>query len=114
MLGDLIDLAQDNSVGWPAPHALPVAGTVDAGRPAPRRHYLRATGEAHPGLERRIDSLVRRAGLSVQNRASRNEDSEVHLGLMISAGSEDQIAEVRTTVAQLARVDQCLCLGVME
>jgi len=114
VLGDLIDLAQDNSVGWPTPHALPLAGSVNAGPPAPRRHYLRATGESHPGLERRIESLVRRAGLSVQNRASRNEETDVHLGLMISAGSEDQIAEVRTTVAQLARVDQCLCLGVME
>ena len=38
----------------------------------------------------------------------------IHLGLMISAGSEDQIAEVRAAVTQLARVEECLCLGVLE
>jgi len=114
VLGDLIDLAQDNSVGWPVPHALPLAGTIDAGRPAARRHYLRATGEPHPGLERRIESLVRRAGLTVQNRAARGEDARVHLGFMISAGAEDQVAEVCTAVAQLARIDRAFCFGVLE
>src|SRR4029078_9716447 len=104
VLGDLIDLAQDNSVRWPVPHALPCAGSLDAGRPAARRHYLRASGEAHPGLERRIESLVRRAGLGVQNRASRGDDTRIHLGFMISAGSEDQVADVSTAVAQLARI----------
>ena len=49
VLGDLIDLAQDNSVRWPVPQALPVAAAGAAVRPAPRRHYLRVTGDAHPG-----------------------------------------------------------------
>ncbi|MGQ0732394.1 MAG: homoserine dehydrogenase, partial [Acidobacteriota bacterium] len=58
VLGDLIDLAQDNSVRWPVPRALPVAGLA-SGVPAPhRRHYLRATADPHPGLDRRIESLV--------------------------------------------------------
>ena len=43
ILGDLIDLAQDNSVQWPEPRRVtPVA-------PPPRRHYLRVTAEPHPG-----------------------------------------------------------------
>ena len=70
VLGDLIDLAQDNSVRWPVPQALPLARPVRRCAPAPRRHYLRVTGDAHPGLERRVESLVRRAGLTVQNRAT--------------------------------------------
>jgi homoserine dehydrogenase len=114
VLGDLIDLAQGNSVRWPVPHALPVAGGDAGGAPAPRRHYLRCTGEPHPGLERRIESLVRRAGLTVQNRATRGEDTRVHLGFMISHGSEEQIAAVRESVNRLARVERCLCLGVLE
>jgi homoserine dehydrogenase len=120
VLGDLIDLAQDNSVRWPEPRGLPLAGASrDAPRPA-RRHYLRCAGEPHPGLERRIDSLVRRAGLTVQNRASRAEGlpamsrSLVHLGFMISPSSEEQIADVAAAVCRLARVEQVLCLGVLE
>ena len=73
MLGDLIDLAQDNSVRWPVPHALPVARDGSAVAPAPRRHYLRITGQPHPGLERKFEGLVRRLGLVVQNRATRGE-----------------------------------------
>jgi hypothetical protein len=46
--------------------------------------------------------------------AVRRTTGKVHLGFMISAGSEDQIGEVRTAVTQLARVEQCLCLGVLE
>ena len=72
-LGDLIDLAQDNSVRWPVPHALPVARDGSAVAPAPRRHYLRISGQPHPGLERKLDGLVRRHGLTVQNRATRLE-----------------------------------------
>src|SRR6516165_7802298 len=35
VLGDLIDLAQDNSVQWPEPRK------TQGAAPAPRRHYLR-------------------------------------------------------------------------
>jgi homoserine dehydrogenase len=112
VLGDLIDLAQDNSVRWPVPQPVPLAdpGPVRL----PRRHYLRVTGDAHPGLERRIESLVRRAGLVVQNRALRAEDARVHAAFTISASTDAVIAEVRETVAGLARVDECLWLGVLE
>jgi homoserine dehydrogenase len=113
VLGDLIDLAQDNSVRWPVPQPLSVA-RAGAIEPLPRRHYLRVTGEPHPGLERRVESLVRRQGLTVQNRASRGTDDRVDLGFMISASPEAQIAEVQATVAGLARVQQCLGLGVLE
>ena len=49
MLGDLIDLAQDNSVRWPVPHALPVArdgSAVRAGAapPLPAHHRAAASG----------------------------------------------------------------------
>jgi len=114
VLGDLIDLAQDNSVRWPAPHTLPVAQANTAHVPAPRRHYLRVIGQSHPGLERRIESLVRRLGLTVQNRATRGENDRLFLGFMISPSSEDRIEVVRNSVARLARVEGCLCLGVLE
>lgn len=114
VLGDLIDLAQGNSARWPVPQSLPVARSGGAVEPPPRRHYLRVTGEAHPGLERRIDSLVRRHGLAVQNRASRIDNERIHLAVMISPGSDAQAAEVRAEVARLARIEHCLCLGVLE
>jgi len=114
VLGDLIDLAQDNSVRWPVPRALPLVDPAGATQPAVRRHYLRVTGARHPGLERRVDSLVRRAGLTVQNRAARDETDRTHLAFTVSASSDAGIASVREAIAQLARVDQCLCLGVFE
>ena len=114
ILGDLIDLAQDNSVRWPVPRALPVARDGTAVSPAPRRHYLRVTAQPHPGLERKFEGLVRRHGLTVQNRASRAEADRVHVAFMISASSDTQIAEVTEAVGHLARVEQRLCLGVMD
>jgi homoserine dehydrogenase len=108
ILGDLIDLAQDNSVQWPVPHL---------GSPAqspPRRHYLRVTAEAHPGLSRRVDSLVRRAGLTVQNRAARGEPLVTHHGFVISASDDALIADVVDQIRELGRVEQTLWLGVVE
>ncbi|MGH9350500.1 MAG: homoserine dehydrogenase [Vicinamibacterales bacterium] len=114
VLGDLIDLAQDNSVRWPVPQALPLAQAGGAIEPPPRRHYLRITAEPHAGLERRVESLVRRLGLIVQNRASRGDEERVHLAFMISPSTEAQIAEVAAAVHHLARVQQGVCLGVLE
>src|SRR4029079_19242681 len=61
VLGDLIDLAQDNSVRWPEPRASALAALPW------RRHYVGISAEPHPGLVRRVESIVRRAGLVVQN-----------------------------------------------
>jgi homoserine dehydrogenase len=108
VLGDLIDLAQGNSVQWPAPHRA-VAAPAE-----PRRHYLRVTAEAHPGLSRRVDSLVRRAGLTVQNRANRGEPLVTHHGFVISASSDSQIQDVVDQIRELGRVEQTLWLGVVE
>ena len=65
------------------------------------------------GAEQWINEL-RRLGLTVQNRASRAEAERVHVAFMISASSDTQIAEVTDAVSRLARVDQRLCLGVMD
>ena len=72
VLGDLIDLAQDNSVQWPEPRATALV--------PPRRRAATTCGvsaEPHPGLARRVDSIVRRAGLDgaeprVARRAARH------------------------------------------
>ena len=114
VLGDLIDLAQDNSVRWPVPQPMPLARPGATVEPMPRRHYIRITAEPHPGLERRIESLVRRHGLLVQNHASRGDGQRLHLAFMVSPSSEAQIAEVTAAVRHLARVQQHVCLGVLE
>ena len=108
ILGDLIDLAQDNSVQWPEPRrSTPVAQP-------PRRHYLRVTAEPHPGLQRKIDSLVRRGGLTVQNHAARGEPLVTHHGFVISASGDAQIAAVVEQLRDLGRVEQTLWLGISE
>jgi homoserine dehydrogenase len=113
VLGDLIDLAQNNSARWPVPQPAILGGV--GGRPGvERRHYLRVSGEPHPGLDRRIESLVRRAGLAVQNRAVRGAGEQVHLGYVVSAGSAAAIDDVRQAIARLARVHAVQVLGVYE
>jgi homoserine dehydrogenase len=108
VLGDLIDLAQDNSVQWPAPRDIAVV-------PLPaRRHYIRISAEPHPGLVRRIDSIVRRAGLTVQNRAARGEPLVTHHGFLISPSDDATIAAVMDQLRELGRVEQTLWLGVAE
>jgi homoserine dehydrogenase len=114
MLGDLIDLAQDNSVRWPVPHALAVARDGSSVAPAPRRHYLRITGQPHPGLERKLDGLVRRLGLVVQNRAERGDATRIDIAFMVSPSTDTQIADVCAAVEKLARVDRLVCLGVLD
>ncbi|HTR50971.1 MAG TPA: homoserine dehydrogenase [Kofleriaceae bacterium] len=108
VLGDLIDLAQDNSVRWPVPRTAALAP-----QPA-RRHYLRVSAEPHVGVPRRIDSLVRRAGLVVQSLASRGASELAHHALLISASDDAQIATVAAQVAELGRVAHVLWLGVVE
>ncbi len=109
VLGDLIDLAQDNSVGWPEPQLIPVATHA-----APRRYYLRVTAEPNAGLARRVDSLIRRIGLTVQNRAARGAGQAQHLGFLVSSATAAEIAEVEVAVRRLGRVQELLVLGVSE
>ncbi|MCE9580477.1 MAG: homoserine dehydrogenase [Deltaproteobacteria bacterium] len=109
VLGDLIDLAQDNSVGWPEPQLIPVATHA-----APRRYYLRVTAEPNAGLARRVDSLIRRIGLTVQNRAARGAGQAQHLGFLVSSATAAEIAEVEVAVRRLGRVQELLVLGVAE
>ncbi|MEJ7604348.1 MAG: homoserine dehydrogenase [Kofleriaceae bacterium] len=108
ILGDLIDLAQDNSVQWPVPHRLVPTPSL------PRRHYLRVSAEPHPGLHRRIDSLVRRAGLTVQHHATRGEPTITHHGYLISQSDDATIAQLVTQLRTLGRVEHTLWLGVAE
>ncbi|HEY5938927.1 MAG TPA: homoserine dehydrogenase [Kofleriaceae bacterium] len=108
ILGDLIDLAQDNSVQWPAPQQIVPTPSQ------PRRHYLRVTAEAHTGLHRRIESLVRRAGMAVQNHATRGEPLVTHHGYMISPSDDARMSELVDQLRTLGRVEQTLWLGVAE
>jgi hypothetical protein len=79
-----------------------------------RRHYLRVTAEPHTGLPRRIDSLVRRAGFTVQNRASRGEPLITHHGFIISESDDATMRELIAQLQGLGRVEQTLWLGVVE
>ncbi len=110
VLGDLIDLAQDNSGRWPEPK--PCALATEAA--PPRRHYVRVTGEQHPGLVRRVESHLRRAGLEVQNRATRGDGERVHLGFIVSPCEKGRFLRVIEPVAKLSRVGEALVLGVAE
>ncbi len=112
VLGDLIALAQEHTAQWPMPQPIPLVAT------APRRHYLRVTGSTsgsgHEGLGRRVDSLIRRAGLLVQNRAWRGEADRMHLGFLISPCDVAALGDVMTSIDRLGRVEQRLALGVLE
>jgi hypothetical protein len=63
---------------------------------------------------RRIDSLVRRAGLTVQNRAARGEPLVTHHGFLISPSDDATVAALVEQLRELGRVEQTLWLGVAE
>ena len=80
---------------------------------------------------RRVDSIVRRAGLTVQNRASRperrrreeiNNEGEArkreplvtHHGFLISPSDDATVAALVEQLRELGRVEQTLWLGVVE
>jgi homoserine dehydrogenase len=108
VVGDLIDLAQDNSVQWPAPREVTLVP------PPPRRHYLRVSAETHPGVARRVDSIVRRAGLTVVNRAARGEANVTHYGFLLSRSDDAPVIGVVDQLRALGRVEQVLWLGAGE
>ena len=83
-------------------------------RRRPRRHYLRVSAEPHPGLVRRIDCLVRRAGLTVQNRAARGEPLVTHHAFLISPSDDATLAALVEQLRELGRVEQTLWHGVAE
>jgi homoserine dehydrogenase len=108
VIGDLIDLAQDNSAQWPVPRDVTLV-------PAPpRRHYLRVSAETHPGVARRVDSIVRRAGLTVVNRAARGEANVTHYGFLLSRSDDAPVIGVVDQLRALGRVEQVLWLGAGE
>jgi homoserine dehydrogenase len=108
ILGDLIDLAQGNSVQWPFPRQVTALAAVA------RRHYLRVSAEPHAGLVRRVESLVRRAGLSVQSRAARGETRLHHHAFVISPSTDAKMIELVDQIARLGRVERRSWLGVAE
>ncbi len=99
---------------WPTPQAIPLVRAGGRDVPPLRRRYLRVTGETNPGLDRRVDSLIRRIGMTVQNRSARGENERSHLGFLISPCDDAQIAEVAAAVTRLGRVKQVMVLGVSE
>lgn len=108
LLGDLIDLAQDNSAQWPVPIATELATEQ------PRRHYLRISAQPHHGLLRRVESHLRRAGLTVQNRSQRAERERLHLGLLVSPCTDHAFDNAIESIRRLGRVEQTLVLGAHE
>jgi hypothetical protein len=56
--------------------------------------------------------LVRRAGLSVQNRASRGEPLVTHSAFIVSPSDDQTIREVEAQIRELGRVEQTLWLGL--
>lgn len=110
VLGDLIDLAQENTMRWPEPRERAVAS---AGSIA-RRHYLRVSADPHPGIGRRVQNLLRRAGLTIQGSASRDESERIQLGFLLSESTDAAFDEAIAGIRALTRVVATLGLGVGE
>lgn len=110
VLGDLIDLAQENTMRWPEPQKLPMADTSQLAR----RHYLRVSADAHPELEVQVESLLRQASLRVESRAQFEASSLTHYAFLLSESSDEDFASARESVETLEKVALCLGLGVHE
>jgi homoserine dehydrogenase len=110
VLGDLIDLAQDNSARWPVAAAVELADTASI----PRRHYVRASVQLHPTQAARVERHLRRSGLQVQDRASRVDGAGVHLAFVTSACSDREMEEALERIRRLGRVEQVTSLPVAD
>jgi hypothetical protein len=95
-------------VQWPFPRQVTALAAVA------RRHYLRVSAEPHAGLVRRVESLVRRAGLSVQSRAARGEARLHHHAFVLSPSTDAKMIELVDQIARLGRVERRSWLGVAE
>ncbi|MBI5532034.1 MAG: homoserine dehydrogenase [Deltaproteobacteria bacterium] len=113
VLGDLIALAQENSVPWPTPQPTRLLG-AQTGSPPARRRYLRVTAEAHVGLTRRVEGMLRRLGVTVQNRASRGAADLLHLGFLTSPCDEARVKEIAALLSGFGRVRQTVSLAIAE
>ena len=110
VLGDLIDLAQDNSAQWP----VPIKAELFDGLAVHRRHYVRATVQDHPTQGQRVERHLRRSGLQVQDRATRVEEHGVHLGFLTSACADRELGETIAGIRRLGRVESVVVLGVSD
>ena len=109
VLGDLIDLALDNASRWPAPSEIP------SHPPGPRRHYVRVSGEGADGLVRRIEAQVKRAGLTIEQKASRKQRAgeRAHVAVMVGTATTAQMGDLVDELRRLGGADEVLCLGVL-
>lgn len=108
VLSDLIDLAQDNSATWPTPKDLPRVTETP-----PRRHFLRITGTHHPGLARRVETVLRRLGVNVHARATCPNTDQIHLGFITRSCPDTRVQQATDEIRRLGRVDEVAWLGVM-
>lgn len=110
LLGDLLELAHDSTARWPVPRPAQLAD----GAQLPWPRYLRVTASAHPTLDKRVESHLRRAGLSVLDRAVRPERDHAHLGFLVSPCDDATLATVCAGLRDLGRVQSILPMRVVR
>jgi homoserine dehydrogenase len=110
VLGDLIDLAQENTMRWPQPQEVAIADSSLL----KRRHYLRIRAERRPELDGQIESVLQGANLEVEDRSHRGNEGLDHHAFLVSSSSNQVFSEARKSVAALDHVSLCIGLGVHE
>ncbi len=108
VLGDLVDLAQGNSVAWPAPEL--ATETVSS----PRRRYVRITVDAHGAAERSPEAHLRRHGLDVLNRAFHREGEHDHFAFVTAACDDAAAGAIERALEQLGRVRRVRVISVAD
>jgi len=110
LLGDLLELSHDSIARWPVPRPANLADGASLAWP----RYLRVTATAHPTLDKRVESHLRRAGIAVLDRAVRAERDHAHLGFLVAPCDDAALAAVCTGLADLGRVAALLALRVVR
>ncbi len=110
VVSDLVDIAQGNAAVWPEPTPSAVRAAADT----PRRHYMRVSYASHAQMEQRVESALRRAGLTPQNRTRYEHDEVSHLGLIVAPSTDEQVRQACETLRGLARVSDTVWAAVLE
>ncbi len=110
VLGDLIDLAQENTMRWPEPQAIPMADKSKLRR----QHYLRISTKADSKVMSDVEKILRRAGLTMDKRNQRDSENLVHHALLVSECSDAELSQAQAEVSALQEVEECLALGILS
>jgi homoserine dehydrogenase len=108
VLSDLVDVAHGTASTWPAPKTVRTRPSAEV----PRRHLLRVAGSAE--LVRQVDTMLRKKGIEVRSRTTRDSGSEVLAAWLTDAALPSALEAVAARLLEREPGARVVALGVVS